>query len=77
MINNKNEIMVINNNYYQYIWGYNGLDGVYLYLINKDDYHDILFVKVLNDSEVEIVKDKEQLAFIINSMTKEINTFVL
>ena len=77
MRNKMNKILLIDNKNYQLVWQYVALDGIYLYLINKDNYEDILFVKLLDNDEIEIVKDKDTLAYIIKMMTKEVNTFVL
>ena len=77
MSDNESRILLINNKSYQLIWSYEALDGDYLYLINKDDYTDILFVKIISDNEVESVKDQETLDYIIKMMASEVNTFIL
>ena len=74
---NENRILLINNKNYQLIWEYHALDGVYLYLINIDNYRDIIFAKLLNDNEIELINDNETLAYIIKMMSKEVNTLIL
>ena len=77
MDKNINKILVINNKNYQLIWIYHGLDSNYLYLINVDNYEDIIIAKLLDNEEIEEIKDQNHLGNIINLIMKEINTFIL
>ena len=77
MKNNMKELLLINGKYYQLIWYLTALDGIYIYLINKEDYKDIIFCKLLQNDEIELINDKETLKYVINSMAKEVNTFVI
>jgi hypothetical protein len=77
MKNNMKELLLINGKYYQLIWYINVLDGIYIYLINKEDYKDIIFGKLLQNDEIELINDKDTLKYVINSMAKEVNTFVI
>ena len=62
------EVLEINNKDYVVVSVYND----YAYLINTDDFNDILFVK-LYDCEVEVINNKKQLNKLIKMFNEIIN----
>ena len=77
MDKNINKILVISDKNYQLIWIYHGLDSNYLYLINVDNYEDIIFAKLLDNDEIEMIQEQDKIGNIISLMMREINTFIL
>ena len=62
------EILEINNKEYVVVSVYND----YAYLINTDNFNDVLFVK-LYDCEVEVINNKKQLNKLIKMFNEIIN----
>lgn len=62
------EILEINNKEYVVVSVYND----YSYLINTDNFNDVLFVK-LYDCEVEVINNKNQLNKLIKMFNEIIN----
>ena len=72
-----NKIFLINKKKYQLAWYTVELDGIYLYLINRDDYNEILFAKFISENEIEEVEDSQKIGYIIGMMSKEISKIAL
>lgn len=62
------EVLEINNKEYVVVSVYND----YAYLINTDNFNDVLFVK-LYDCEVEVINNKKQLNKLIKMFNEIIN----
>ena len=62
------EVLEINNKDYVVVSVYND----YAYLINTDNFNDVLFVK-LYDCEVEVINNKKQLNKLIKMFNEIIN----
>lgn len=77
MSNELERTLMINNKKYQIVWNYEYSKDMYLYLVNVDDYSDILFVKMDHLGGVDIVTDMDLLSYLIEKMTDEMRILLL
>ena len=77
MSNEIERTLMINNKKYQIVWNYEYSKDMYLYLVNVDDYSDILFVKMDHLGGVGIVTDMDLLSYLIEKMTDEMRILLL
>ena len=69
-------VLLGNGNYYKVIWRIELEGHIYLYLLNANDFSDLLFCERISDEDLEEITDVELLDKVILSMAKQINTFM-
>lgn len=68
-------IILENNKQYFVAWSTKTNEKNYIYIINEEDYSDLLFCEVLDDKTLSVVEDKELFEKLLFDMTKQINRF--
>ena len=69
-------IITEDNKEYQVIWVSNINSQKCLYILNVNDYSDILFAKVIDNNALDIIIDKEEIISLVRIMNKEMNLFL-
>lgn len=68
-------ITLENNKQYFVAWSTKMDDKNYIYIINEEDYSDLLFCEVLSNKTISIINDTKMFEKLLSMMTKEINRF--
>lgn len=66
------EVIEVNKKEYTVVSTLNKSTQKFAYIINNDNYNDVLFVK-LNKNELEVIEDKKVLKELIKLFNKKIN----
>lgn len=62
---------------YQVIWIANYNQRKYIYLLNREDYSDVLFCEIAQNDTLITLTNEEELYKIIDIMFEEINRFTM
>ncbi len=68
-------VLLDNNNTYKIVYSIDINDKIVYYLININDFSDIKFCYMVNDSIFEEVRDRDELTKIIGSFAREAAIF--
>lgn len=77
MINNyfNKKIILSNDKEYQVIYCTLIDNKKYMYLINQNDYSDILFAELIYDDTLRLLDEKKEIYTVIANIDGQINTF--
>lgn len=68
-------VILSNGNTYQIVWITKLNEKNIVYLININDFSDIIFCEITTDGILKVIKDKNELLQLISKINGEINIF--